>query len=111
MQRAGACACATLVLSVAAPLRAAGWPEGDRYRALPCRPSVSCTADLVPPGTLEIEAGYLGRRVPPGGFIHAEPILFKLTTFEWLQLQLGGNGKLVTTGQVESQARYLDDIS
>jgi hypothetical protein len=98
-------------MCLASPASGAGWPEGDRYRALPCRPTISCTADLVPPGTLEIEAGYLGRRVPPSGFIHAEPVLFKLTIVDWLQLQLGGNGKLLTSGEVGSEARYLDDIA
>jgi hypothetical protein len=72
---------------------------------------VSCTADLVPPGTLEIEAGYLARRAPPRGYVHSEPLLFKLTLAEWVQIQLGGNGHVFTTGDVARSLRYLDDIT
>lgn len=78
---------------------------------LPCRPTVSCTADIVPPGAIEIEAGYLARRAPPRGYIHAEPLLIKLSLTEWVQLQLGGNGKVFTTGDVSRSLRFLDDIS
>jgi hypothetical protein len=88
----------------------AGAPE-DRHRVLPCRPTVSCTADLVPPGSLEIEAGYLARRVPRAGFVHAEPLLLKLTLLDWLQVQAGMNGQVFTTGEVDRSLRYLDDIS
>jgi hypothetical protein len=94
-----------------APGRAsAGFPD-ENYRVLPCRPTVSCTADLVPPGTLEIEAGYLARSISSGGYVHAQPFLAKLTLLERLQLQVGTNGKIITTGNVVSEARYLDDIS
>jgi hypothetical protein len=88
----------------------AGFPD-ESYRVLPCRPTVSCTADLVPPGTLEIEAGYLGRSIRPGGFVHAQPFLAKLTLIERLQLQVGSNGKVIASGGSVSEARYLDDIS
>jgi hypothetical protein len=88
----------------------AGAPE-ERHRVLPCRPTVSCTADLVPPGSLEVEAGYSARRAPPGGFVHAEPLLLKLSVLTWFQLQLGMNGEVFTTGEVARSQRYLDDIS
>jgi hypothetical protein len=88
----------------------AGLPDAS-YRVLPCRPTVSCTADLVPPGALEIEAGYLARSISSGGFVHAQPFLAKLSLLERLQLQVGSNGKVITTGHVASEARYLDDIS
>lgn len=78
---------------------------------LPCRPTISCSADLVPPGSLEIEAGYAARRAPPRGFVHAEPILLKLTLETWIQFQLGLNGEVFTTGNVARSQRYLDDIT
>lgn len=47
-----------LVAALLAPAtaRAAGFPVDDD-RVLPCRPTIACTADLVPPGTLELETG------------------------------------------------------
>jgi len=60
---------------------------------------------------LEIEAGYLARRAPPNGWVHAEPVLLKLTLAEWVQVQLGANGKVFTTGNVARSLRYLDDIT
>lgn len=101
---------AILVAASAASAARAGAPD-DSYRVLPCRPTVSCTADLVPPGALEVEAGYLARRAPPRGFVHSEPILLKLTLAEWVQAQVGGNGHVVTSGDVARSLRYLDDIS
>ena len=89
---------------------AAGLPD-DTYRVLPCRPTISCSADLVPPGTLEIEAGYAARKVPPNGWIHDQPILVKLTLLERLQVQVGSNARVFTTGTVVRSTRYLDDIS
>jgi len=89
----------------------ASGPVDEHHRVLPCRPTVSCTADLVPPGSLEIEAGYLARRVPRAGYVHSQPLLLKLSLLERLQLQAGTNGKVFTTGEVEREARYLDDIS
>jgi hypothetical protein len=88
----------------------AGFPDSS-YRVLPCRPTVSCTAELVPPGTLELEAGYLARSIASGGFVHAQPFLAKLTLVERLQVQVGSNGKVITSGRTVSEARYLDDIS
>lgn len=87
-----------------------GAPE-ERHRVLPCRPTISCTADLVPPGSLEVEAGYAVRRAPPNGYIHDEPLLLKLTLLSWLQAQVGANGEIFTTGEVRHSLRYLDDIS
>jgi hypothetical protein len=80
-------------------------------RVLPCRPTISCSADIVPAGALEIELGYAARRVRPGGFIHAQPLLLKLTVLTWLQLQLGSNGYVFTSGEVARSLRYFDDIS
>jgi hypothetical protein len=83
----------------------------DSMRVLPCRPTISCSADLVPPGALEIELGYAARRVPPGGFIHMQPLLVKLTVVEWLQVQVGTNGYVFTSGDVSRTLPYFDDVS
>jgi hypothetical protein len=80
-------------------------------RVLPCRPTISCSADLVPPGALEIELGYAARRVSLGGFVHMQPVLIKLTVLDWLQLQVGSNGYVFTSGPVVRRLQYIDDIS
>jgi len=84
------------------------WPD-DADRALPCRPTIACTADIVPPGTSEIEAGLIGRSFGGNGGQVATPFLAKLTVEKWLQLQLGGNGYTFTHGNVNGQ--YLDDLT
>jgi hypothetical protein len=76
--------------------------------ALPCRPTIACTADFVPPGALEIELGALGRRLP-SGLQRSFPVLFKLTAARWLQLQVATNGYTVQRGSVTTQ--YLDNVS
>src|SRR5262249_44125455 len=53
----------------------------------------------------------LVRSITTGGFVHAQPFLAKLTLMERLQLQVGSNGKVITSGRSVSEARYLDDIS
>jgi hypothetical protein len=83
----------------------------EAIRVLPCRPTISCSADIVPPGALEIEFGYGARRVHPGGFIHMQPLLVKLTLSEWIQAQLGTNGYVFSSGEVPRTLRYVDDIS
>jgi hypothetical protein len=60
---------------------------------------------------MEIEVGYSARRVRPNGYIHAQPLLVKLTLFQWLQAQLGTNGYVVTSGDVSRSLHYLDDVS
>jgi hypothetical protein len=85
-------------------------PQGaDSVRVLPCRPTISCSADIVPPGTVEVEAGYAGRYVQPDGFVHTEPLLLKLTLLPWLQAQVGNNGYVTESGSIERALRY-DDI-
>jgi hypothetical protein len=73
--------------------------------ALPCRPTVACTADLVAPGHVEIETGYLFEQPRPGAQQHSIPFLTKLTLADWVQLQIGGNGPTWAPG-----ARYFDDL-
>jgi hypothetical protein len=80
-------------------------------RVLPCRPTISCSADLVPPGALEVESGYAGTFVRNRGFVHSEPLLLKLTLVPWLQAQAGTNGLLFKTGDVSRALYYFDDFT
>jgi hypothetical protein len=98
---------AALLLLAPTRARAAGGPE-DEDRALPCRPTIACTADLVPPGTFEVEAGFLYRAAASGATQRSSPVLLKLTLATWLQLQVGSNGYTVAQGDVP--ARFLDDV-
>jgi hypothetical protein len=98
---------ATLLLLVASSdARAVSW-LGDQ-QALPCRPTIACTADIVPPGSVELEMGYLFRKLHDPAIQHSVPILGKLTLTEWLQLQIGGNGPTFANAPVAM--RYLDDL-
>lgn len=87
------------------PARAISWLEDG---ALPCRPTVACTADLVPPGTFELEVGYLFRKLADPAVRHAIPFLAKLTLADWVQLQVGGNG--VTYANTPVPTWFVDDL-
>jgi hypothetical protein len=76
--------------------------------ALPCRPTIACTADFVRPGALEIEAGYIGRQLSGGIGQRSLPVLFKLTLARWFQLQVGSNGYTFQRGPVAAQ--YFDNV-
>jgi hypothetical protein len=87
--------------------RAADTPgEGDR--ALPCRPTVSCTADIAPPGTLEAEIGAFYSKLGEGERLWAYPFLLKQTFTKLLQLQVGSNGYTVVHGT--ETARHIDNL-
>ena len=79
-----------------------------RDHALPCRPTISCTADITAPGTLEIEAGWQASRLPDRTRQWSYPFLLKQTLTKWFQLQAGSNGLTTTRGEVPSQ--YFDDV-
>jgi hypothetical protein len=100
----------SMTVMVAASPAGAEEPNAD-MRVLPCRPTISCSADIVPPGALEIELGYSARHVRPDGFFHSQPVLVKLTIFRWLQAQVGTNGYVFPTGDVSRSLRYIDDVS
>jgi hypothetical protein len=72
-------------------------------RVVPCRPTVTCTAELAPPGELEVELGYQLRRVSDH-FEHAAPLLIKLPIASWVEAQLA------TDYAVTPTAHYLDNI-
>ena len=75
---------------------------------VPCRPTISCTADLAAPGALEIEAGYQSSHADPATNALTLPFLLKLTVTKMLQIQLGSNGYTAIRGT--SRADYLDNI-
>jgi hypothetical protein len=81
-------------------------PPGDT-QTLPCRPTIACTADFVPTGVFEVEAGSLFRRLGVTGRQWTFPFLAKLTLTPWFQLQVGSNGYSVVRGDVPAQ--FLDD--
>ncbi|HET9155087.1 MAG TPA: hypothetical protein VFN91_00390 [Myxococcaceae bacterium] len=88
--------------------RAASLPD-DQTHALPCRPTIACTADLVDPGILELEVGYLHRRLSDDVNQESVPFLLKLTLARWVQVQVGGNGPTFAGGPVS--IRYVDDVT
>jgi hypothetical protein len=79
----------------------------DDLRVAPCRPTLACTADLVPSGTLELELGYQLRRTDDSAiYQHSTPVLIKLPLASWIEAQLGTNGYTITP-----TAHYLDNIT
>ncbi len=90
--------------------RAIETPDG-RDKTLPCRPTIACTADLVPPGTFEVEMGALFRSLGDSAASRTRqwtfPFLAKLTMAPWLQLQAGSNGYSGARGA--SPENYFDD--
>ena len=105
-RRSRVAACA-LVVCLPAWASADVWPDSS-YKALPCRPTIGCTADIVPPGVVEVEAGYLYRRLGDATNQHSMPFLLKLSLAEWVQLQLGSNG--LTVASPPSAADFFDNL-
>ena len=83
-------------------------PPSDDDHALPCRPTIACTADIVSPGTFEAEAGVLFRRIDGPARQWTFPFLLKQTLTETVQVQVGSNGYSIVEGDVPVQ--YLDDV-
>ncbi len=79
-----------------------------RDSAHPCRPTISCTADLTSPGTLEIEAGELAAVASGGAHVASFPVLLKQTFTPVLQLQVGSNG--YTFFGPAPRVHYLDNV-
>ncbi len=77
-----------------------------RDHALPCRPTISCTADIAAPGTFEVELGW-GASKGTFGSTRIVPFLLKQTLTKMLQLQVGSNG--VTYGQ-PARNLYFDNL-
>jgi hypothetical protein len=104
---AAGCALAA-TLAMARSARGAETPDA-RDKTLPCRPTIACTADFVPPGTLEVEAGALYRSLGPSNSTRqwTFPFLVKLTLAPWVQLQVGSNGFTGAAGAVPQN--FFDD--
>lgn len=82
------------------------WPR-DRDAAKPCRPTITCTADILYPGDLEIEVG--------GAFARGDslrqwtfPFLLKLGVAPWLEADVGSNGYTLVLTQPHGD--YLDNL-
>jgi len=88
---------------------AASWPQ-DQDQAHPCRPTVSCTADIVAPGTFEAEVGG-AVSIAKEGHVAYFPFLLKQTLATFLQLQVGSNGATVVMDPASSHLRYVDNVS
>jgi hypothetical protein len=96
---------ATLV--IASPALAVEPP--DDTRSLPCRPTIACTADIVPPGAFELETGATFRHIDSADRQWSFPFLAKLTLARWAQLQVGSNG--YTDVQGPDAARFFDNVT
>jgi len=59
-------------------------------KALPCRPTIACTAEIVPAGAWEVESGYSDRKAG-GTNAHGGQVLVKYSATDHLQLQLATN--------------------
>jgi hypothetical protein len=64
----------------------------DADVAKPCRPTISCTADIVAPGSLEVEMGAQYSKLGGDDRVWTFPVLLKQSLATWLQLQVGSNG-------------------
>lgn len=73
---------------------------------LPCRPTIACTAEIVPGGTLEVETGYAHRR--GDGVANTALGLAKYSVTDVLQLQLGTNN--LVTAQTGGATQLLDGV-
>jgi hypothetical protein len=79
--------------------------------AKPCRPTVSCTAELAAPGTHETEIGAQYARLGGDGKSWNYPFLVKQTFTKLLQLQVGSNGYTVQRADATSPAsRKVDNL-
>ena len=75
---------------------------------LPCRPTIACTAELAPEGTLQLELGYLHRALGGGVAQESVPFLVKLALLDWVEAQVSSNG--FTSANGSAPARYHDNI-
>ncbi len=108
MSRSARLAIASLVLATATRARGFGGPT-DEDQALPCRPTIACTADIVAPGFVELEGGALFRRLGDGTLQFSTPFLLKLSLSRSVQLQVASNG--YTLQGAPDRAHFFDDVS
>lgn len=96
----------TALLLTAAKASATDGP--GETRGLPCRPTIACTAEIVPSGALEVEAGSLTRSLSTGRQ-ETFPFLLKLTLAKWVQVQVGSNG--YTSAEGAPSMRFFDNLT
>jgi hypothetical protein len=96
------------LLCVSASASATGAPD-SRDHAVPCRPTVSCIADLATPGTLELEVGYYFATSNTAATRNV-PFLFKQTVSKLFQLQLGSNGLTGIEQALGPRTTYFDNV-
>ena len=103
----------TLGCGILVPSAARGIdPPNDADHAFPCRPTMSCTADIAAPGTLEAEIGAFDSKLGGDERLWAYPFLLKQTFTRLLQLQVGSNGLTIIHSASDAPlARYLDSIT
>jgi hypothetical protein len=94
-----------LGLAIASTHPALADDDASVTRVAPCRPTVTCIADLAPPGTLEVEVGFELRRSGGAG-TETIPLLVELPVAGWLELQVGDAGYTVTPA-----SSYVDNVT
>jgi hypothetical protein len=99
----------TLAFLAMAPDAGALGPPDDNTKALPCRPTIACTADLASPGVFELEAGVLFRRLGDTKQ-WTFPFLAKLTLARFAQVQVGSGGYTTLVDAVPP-SRYFSDVT
>lgn len=82
-------------------------PAAELVQTLPCRPTIACTAEIVPAGALEIETGYAQRRATDQ-VANSALALAKYSVTDALQLQLGTNN--LVTAQSGAATQLLDGV-
>ena len=78
----------------------------DEVAALPCRPTIACTAEIVRGGTLEVETGFAHRRAADAN-ASGVLALVKYSITDRLQLQLGTNNLVMASGDTTA---WLDGV-
>lgn len=94
------------ILALCGALLGPSVAHADPVQTLPCRPTIACTADLVPAGVFEVEAGAFTRTAPESATPLSAPFLAKLSLTDWLQVQLGSAGLTLTDDRLVVDVGY-----
>lgn len=77
--------------------------EDVDVQVLPCRPTIACTAEIVPERTLELETGFAQRRAT-GATVNSVQALLKYSITDRVQVQLGTNNIVVSQTGMSTHA-------
>jgi hypothetical protein len=106
----------TIAITLLLTSNAVADPEAE-VSVLPCRPTIACTAEIVPQGTVEVETGYAQRR-GTGDAIGSLQALVKYSVTDRVQLQVGTNNVTSVDGAylgpkvvLHAQTEYAPAIS